>query len=200
MCFPFSFIYRICGFQRTSENCPKVRFGSGMAQQEPVPGSRISAETAVSMSFSANLSAYSDMPSFLSQSAICIAATKVGRGRVFGHGSKSIPLAAMARLVKKQRGAGRGTSFNYVSTERPGFQLRPAIKDAARPLSADRELSADVETEMSAMAHSGHYQPDSRWADYPQRSRALELLPAGCQLPKWRGRRHHEIRTMCAID
>jgi hypothetical protein len=34
------------------------------------------------MSFSANLSAYSDMPSFLRQSAICcIAATKVGQLR-----------------------------------------------------------------------------------------------------------------------
>src|SRR5262252_4775551 len=50
-----------------------------------------SGRTLVSMSFSANLCAYSDMPRFLSQSAICcmaVTAIPSGPDRVFHHGNK----------------------------------------------------------------------------------------------------------------
>jgi len=70
-----------------------------------------SGRTEISILFSAKRSAYPDMPSFLSQSAICcIAGTKVVV-EFSGTAIKSVPLTAMARLVKKQRRTGRATSL-----------------------------------------------------------------------------------------
>jgi predicted ATPase len=83
---------------------------------------------AISMSFSANLSAYSDMPSFLSQPAICcIAGTKVGRGRVFGPPTSR---ASPGRCGRGRR-CGRDRNKKY-TTDRNGTSRQKAAPGRTR--------------------------------------------------------------------
>jgi hypothetical protein len=105
--------------------------------------------SAMSKSFSANLSAYSDMPSF--QSAIyCIAATKVRSWLSFGSRQQRVYTGkyAIARL-SKARGSARSMSVDMFRPGALGFSCGPRCKDAAPVVSADRDLSIDAETERS---------------------------------------------------
>jgi hypothetical protein len=117
----------------------------------------------MSMSFSANLSAYSAMPSFLSQSAICcITATKVRScARQEGVYTGKSPIA---RLVKKRGRTGGGVPRicpNQMSGALNCDLPLPAIKDAGLAVPAYRELSTDAETERSPIVQVFGRRPDA---------------------------------------